>query len=78
AFVADNNNLIFYMYPFSKVRVDYSFLFVLFFLSPLPYYATLFSDVCSSDLPLAGGCCASLGPKHLETKQRAGILEVLK
>ncbi|HCE1505181.1 TPA: GGDEF domain-containing protein [Vibrio parahaemolyticus] len=38
SFVADNNNLIVYMYPFSKVMVDYSFLFVIFFLATLAYY----------------------------------------
>ncbi|MCQ6507841.1 GGDEF domain-containing protein, partial [Vibrio parahaemolyticus] len=38
SFVADNNNLIVYMYPISKVMVDYSFLFVIFFLATWSYY----------------------------------------
>jgi len=29
------------------------------------------------EYPLIGGWCASLCPKHLESKQSAGVLEVL-
>ncbi|WP_182030833.1 GGDEF domain-containing protein [Vibrio sp. B1FLJ16] len=37
SYMADNNNLIVYRYPFSKILVDYSFLFVLYFIASLAY-----------------------------------------
>ncbi len=38
SYMADNNNLVVYQYPFSKVLVDYSFLFVIYFLVSLAYF----------------------------------------
>lgn len=38
SYVADNNNLIVYMYPFSKIVLDYVFLFIIFFFVTLAYY----------------------------------------
>lgn len=39
SYMADNNNLIVYEYPFSKVLVDYSYLFVIFFIVSLAYFS---------------------------------------
>ncbi len=38
SYMADNNNLIVYRYPFSKLLVDYSFLYILYFLACLAYF----------------------------------------
>ncbi len=38
SYMADNNNLIVYEYPFSKVLIDNSFLFVLFFIASMAYF----------------------------------------
>ena len=38
SFMADNTNLIVYQYPFSKVIIDYSFLYVIYFIVALAYF----------------------------------------
>ncbi|MBR9786348.1 MAG: GGDEF domain-containing protein [Vibrionaceae bacterium] len=38
SYMADNNNLIVYQYPFSKLLVDYSYLYVIFFIVAFAYF----------------------------------------
>ncbi len=44
SYMADNNNLIVYRYPFSKILVDYSFLFVLYFIASLAYLTKVYES----------------------------------
>ncbi len=44
SYMADNNNLIVYQYPFSKILVDYSFLFILFFLASMAYFTKAYES----------------------------------
>lgn len=39
SYMADNNNLIVYQYPFSKLLVDYSYLYVIFFIVAFAYFS---------------------------------------